>query len=723
MKSEPAVAAATVAAAATIAQQVIGKATRDAMFLSHYSPQQLPLVMIASSIVSIGVIAAMTAALRKRGPLMVVPAAFALHALLAAGEWGLSAHLERAVAIAVYIHTASVGATIVSAFWSVVSEAFDPHTAKQVVGRIGAGAALGGVVGGAIAWVSSRLTASVPTMLLVVAGLSVISTWGIRTVAKAAPRDEGPKEDLAPKGLGALRDTPYLQLLALIVLAGAVTQSLVEYALGTEATKAYGGGARLLSFFAVFQTAIGVLSFILQLSVNRIALEKLGVGPTLALLPLGVVGLGALALGYPLLATFSLQRGAEGVLRASLFRSAYEVLFAPVPQASKRAAKTVIDVGFDRIGMVLGSALTLGLIAWVPHDTVQAVTISSIAAGAFSLVIAYQLQRGYVATLADRLRSGKLVFAESDVVDATTRHTLSQTTQGLDRSVVLAQIEAMRRSKAAGSVAPRYPIPENPEIEATAGDDRVQLMADLRSPDDRVVERALGQDVEHLAPLAFELLELLGRDRVAARARRVLKPLVPRLVGTIVDFILDDRRDAAARRRAARLLGSVPSQRVVDSLSIALDATDLGIRYAAGRALVRMRERVPELKFDYYATRARARHELELRDGGGSDARHLEHAFNLLSLVFPMEPTQLAYGAIVGNDAQLRGIALEYLENTLPPQERAAIQRTLETVEADRTSLVPGAPALDQLVEKRDAIRLELDALRRERDGEPAQPS
>ena len=80
---------------------------------------------------------------------------------------------------------ASLGATIQSAFWSVVSEAFDPRSDKAAVGRIAGGAALGGVVGGGIAGVGSRWLA-VPTMLLVGAALSLLSMWGVNLLARQA---------------------------------------------------------------------------------------------------------------------------------------------------------------------------------------------------------------------------------------------------------------------------------------------------------------------------------------------------------------------------------------------------------------------------------------------------------------------------------------------------------------------------------------------------------
>jgi ATP/ADP translocase len=55
------------------------------------------------------------------------------------------------------------------------------------------------------------------------------------------------------------------------------------------------------------------------------------------------------------------------VTRNSLFRSAYELFYTPLPPMKKRAAKTIIDVGVDRIGTALGSGVLL-VIARVTAD-------------------------------------------------------------------------------------------------------------------------------------------------------------------------------------------------------------------------------------------------------------------------------------------------------------------------------------------------------------------
>ena len=46
-------------------------------------------------------------------------------------------------------------------------------------------------------------------------------------------------------------------------------------------------------------------------------------------------------------------RGGESVFRGSLFRTGYEIFYTPIPSDEKRAAKSIIDVGFDELSMAV----------------------------------------------------------------------------------------------------------------------------------------------------------------------------------------------------------------------------------------------------------------------------------------------------------------------------------------------------------------------------------
>jgi hypothetical protein len=672
---------AAIAATAMVAAHAIGKATRDSLFLTHFPITQLPLAMTATSLLSGALVSALARGMTRFGPRAVAWRVFAVHAAALVFEWGLALRFERTAAVLVYLHTGSLGGAALSAFWSVVSECFDPHTAKRVVGRIASGAALGGALGGALAWVGSRVS-SVPTMLLVMAALSALCAWGSRALARS-PVVPRPSSSTAPprSGFAALRDTPYLRLLALMVAGGALLQSLLDYALGAQAVATYGRGPALLSFFAVFQTAVGVLSVLCQTAGNRPALEKLGVGGTMALLPLGVAALGTVAVAAPSLATTAMQRAAEGVLRGSLFRSAYEVLFTPVPNSLKRATRALIDVTFDRAGLLLGSGLTLGLVAMWPQSGLRLVTFSTLVVAALELVIVYRLHRGYVDTLAARLRSGVLHLDLADIVDATTRTTASRTFSAMDRSALLAQIDATRMARQQSGA-------EQPE---------------RREP----------LEAGHDPALAAQLLQLLDADALAPDAMRALSPMTPRTLEAITGALLDEGMRPRARRRAARLLGAVASERSMRTLMQGLDARPLEVRYACGRALVEMRTRDSQLSFDAKSMFARATRELELRS---EDPRSLEHAFDVLSLTVARETLKLAYGALQSHDVFLQGVALEYLDVALPAEVRTAMMPRLTAQRPAPAKGRPGGQPLEDLLRSQQQIRVRLDELRRARD-------
>ena len=156
-----------------IAHQVAGKATRDALFLSYFDVTQLPKVVIASAVLSVLGVLTMSWLLTRHGPRVLVPAAFVLSALLFLGEWAVFLFDPRLTAVILYLHMAVFGATLVSGFWSLVNERFDPHSAKRTFARIAAAATLGGVLGGLIAErVSAVMT--VGTMLPVLATLHLL---------------------------------------------------------------------------------------------------------------------------------------------------------------------------------------------------------------------------------------------------------------------------------------------------------------------------------------------------------------------------------------------------------------------------------------------------------------------------------------------------------------------------------------------------------------------
>ncbi len=609
-----------------MAQLVAGKATRDALFLTHFGIGRLPAAMIAAALLSALSVILMSRVLISAGPARVVPATFALSAVLFLCEWALSLASEHATAIAVYAHTAIFSTAIGSAFWSLVNERFDPHEAKRLVGRIASGGTIGGVIGGLIVWRASAHL-SVPMMLAFLAGINVIGLWGaLKTapteiarpskVSKAPP----PPAAMSRRGLGVLGDTPYLRDLALLVGTGAIIQALLDWLLSAQASAEYPQGPRLLGFFAFFNMIVGVLAFAAQTLLTRVVLEKRGLGGTIKLQPMSVaVGVVA-ALVAPVFTTIVVLRIIEGVTRSSLYRSAYELFYTPLPAIKKRATKTLIDVGVDRIGTTLGSGVLLA-VALLPSDTmrIRAVLFGVLAMCAIAWLLAARLQDGYVNALASSLKSGAVELDDEDAEDLTTKKTLAETTALLDRDKLLARIEQFQRQKElrsseggvrAGTGTGRAPT-LNPlnvsgeRIPFTTGemgafidpsDAIIARAAALRSSDPAAIKAALASS---LTPtLASLAIPLLGNDAVVREVVRALRKVAPKTTGMLLDHLLDLDVDPRVRRRIPRVLKVVKTQRCASGLALALRDPVFEVRTQVAIALSQMVDAEPTIKLD-----------------------------------------------------------------------------------------------------------------------------
>ena len=594
---------ASIASGALVAQHVAGKATRDTLFLSHFGLALLPAAMIGAALVSSIAVIGISRALGRYGPARIVPYMFGSAAVLFLCEWWLSLHTERGAAIAVYVHTAIFGSAGVSAFWSLVNERFDPHVAKKVVGRIASGGTIGGVIGGVVVWRASAHL-SVPMMLALLAAINAVAVWaalrlvsGVRQTATSAAAPE----PLAGGGWKIVRETPYLRDLALLVLAGAVIQALLDWLLSAHASEAYGKGPRLLAFFALFNMIVGVLSFVAQTGISRPMLEWRGLAGTVKSQPFTVALCAALALMSTQLWTVVLLRGGEAVTRNSLYRSAYELFYTPLPTAKKRATKTLIDVGVDRIGTTVGSVALLVIVHFGTEVATRTVLIASIVMAALAWLVAARLHDGYVAALASSLKSGAVALGDDDTEDLTTRKTLAETTALLDREKLLQRIEQFQKSKTAKdkataaatgagaasvstggkSIAPAPP----PDL---AADPIVARAGALRAGDVARIKAALAAPLD--ASLASFAIPLLANDAVVRDAVRALRKIAPKATGQLLDALLDPDVDPRVRRRIPRVLKVCRTQRAASGLLLALRDPVFDVRVQVALALAQMQD-------------------------------------------------------------------------------------------------------------------------------------
>jgi hypothetical protein len=604
--------------------------------------------MIGAALASVLAVLAFSAALARRSPARVVPATLGAATVLLLGEWWLTVAHPRAAAAAVYLHMAVLGAPVVSAFWSLLSERFDPYTARRVMGRVGLGASLGGVAGGLLAWSAAGLL-PVGAMLGLMAVFSVVSLLGLARLGPPPARGDVPSPPVqgALSGLRLLAGAPYLRDLGVVVALGAAVEAVLDYVLSAQAAAAYPKGQPLMSFFALFHTGVGLAALAAQVALSRWCLERLGLAGTVALRPAGVLLAGVAGALEPRLSTAVLARGVHGVVHNSLFRSGYELLYTPLAEREKRPTKTIVDVGFDRLGTIAGGTVTLLLAA--PTEGRMRLLFGVAGLGAvLALAVSRRLHRGYVEALVASLRSGAVHLETGLGHDSTTLMTLARTGLHPEGATGLSAVAA----------------PGGPPRDAV-----VDAVARLRSEAPESVRRVLRRG-ELTPDLVGHVVPLLAREDVVLDALKALRRAAPRCTGQLLDALLDGEQPAAVRRRVARALRGCATQRAADGLVLGLADGVFEVRRECALALARLQQREASLDVPRAAVFGAVVRELRAETLGETG---LAHVFTLLQLVLERQPLEIAHWAVTGEDQTLRGTGLEYLENVLPEAVRDAL--------------------------------------------------
>lgn len=688
-------------AALILAHQVAGKAVRDGLFLSLFSPADLPKIVGSAAVFSVLLGLCFSRILSRFGPMRVVPAAFVVGALLHVAEFALlrttTNGMHAAVVAMIYLHLVGFGAILLSGFWSVANEVFDPREAKRHFGRIAAAGTVGGICGGLLAergaaWFGGESLLVLLAVLHVAAGL-VLRSVAISNRSVAVAPDEGEPWKAARE---AFRQAPFLANLAVLILIGTVSAALLDYLFKSGAAAAYGKGPQLTRYFALFYTGSQVLTFAVQNFLTPVALRRLGLGRTMQW-HFSAMAFGAGA-SLVLAAFVPVARMLELVLRGSFLRSSYELFFTPVPPREKRAVKTFIDVSCDRMGDALGAGVLQALLLLGPARAVAPILGVTVVLGVISYWITRRMDTAYSHALEHGLLSRAVALQEGDVEDSTTLAALLQTSAVLPR----------RPAPLAQSPAPK---PAAPPAVNRPQDPVLSRIADLRSGVARRVGAALAPDQPYdplIVPLA---IRLLAWDEGFEWARAFLLRHAHRAVGQLVDALLDAEQDVAVRRRIPHILAYTSAQRAVDGLTAALQDPRFEIRFNSSRALEFLHRMSEAVRFDREVLMEAVERELstsrtiwegrkllDSRDQNDSQYwfldevlrdradKSLEHVFSLLAVELPAEPLKVAFRALHSEDRLLHGLALEFLESHL---SRATVAQLRRLVNPASSTAVP----------------------------------
>jgi hypothetical protein len=453
-----------------------------------------------------------------------------------------------------------------------------------------------------------------------------------------------------------------------------------------------------------------------QVSSARAVLDRFGIAlsasaPSMALLVGTVVNL-----FIPGFASLTVARSAEAVFRGSLFRTGYELFYTPMRADEKRAAKAIIDVGFDRVGDAIGGSLVRLMLLLAPALQGSAILLLGALGSAAAILASNRLKTGYIQTLENSLRHRA---DGAPVLDS------AASTSTIDIAVIQRYRAARPRTETFDlSRPPREPLPSDVR-------DILRLKSRNR---DQVMQVLVRQD--GLTPtLVPHVIPLLAWDPIAEHAVYALRKVAEEHVGALVDALIDPNQDFAVRRRLVRVFSVCVSQRAADGLMFGLDATRCDVRFQAARSLTEILEKNPTVVidarrvFDVVEREASVGRPVwesrRLLDGvSGSESlspldefvrdragTSLAHVFTLLALVLPREPLQIAFRSLQTDDQHLQGTALEYLDGILPARIRERLWPFLERRPTVRSAR-PREEVIAELLRSHRSITLNLESLR-----------
>ena len=269
-----------------------------------------------------------------------------------------------------YVWTSVFALFVVTVFWGLMADCFSNNQGKRLFAFIAMGSSLGAMVGSSL---TAVLAEWVPTFsLLLIACVPLeIATWCAAVLNRRFATGDVQGIDEKNKaihgnawsGMKAVFASPYLAGIAAFIALMTFVSTMLYFQQANLIYEAFADRGERTAFYAKIDLAVNILTLVFQLYLTARIVRWLGVGVTLAAIPVAMAA-GFFALGiWPTLAVLVVVQVIYRAGRYGLTKPAREMLWTVLSREDKYKAKPFLDAAVYRGGDLVSGWIYAGLAA------------------------------------------------------------------------------------------------------------------------------------------------------------------------------------------------------------------------------------------------------------------------------------------------------------------------------------------------------------------------
>jgi len=352
-----------------IATLLIVKPIVNALFINRFGVESLPQAYVLLAVVAILISTVYSNTLNRLKLISVILRTLIISAI-ALISFGFLLIYQVNVGWVIYIFyiwTSIFAVLSASQFWILANVVFNVREAKRIFSFIGAGAILGGILGGYLTSILVEFTGTEP-LLFVAAFLLILCIpinlmiWKNSAGKYSQFKRKKRQSFLSDNPVRSILKSKLLTYLAAILGMSVLVAKLVEYQFSDIASSIISNPDDLAQFFAFWSSNFNLISLLVQVLVTRWIVGNYGVGKSLLILPLGIAFGALITFTFPELWAVVILKAIDGSLKQSVNKSAVELLGLPVPFEIKKRTKTFIDVVVDSVATGIAGFILIFII-------------------------------------------------------------------------------------------------------------------------------------------------------------------------------------------------------------------------------------------------------------------------------------------------------------------------------------------------------------------------